>query len=197
VILDVRKDAAGFGLVELLIAMTVLSVAILAMVATLSSGATAIDRSSRVTRAGALADGEMEAFRSLPWGTISLDSSKTLLATPSPALCSTSCAIDVTASAPAATASCPTVTSTTWTTPLYDTHCPSRTVLFTDGRTYRVDNYIRWICPSAGDPSTASCTGASPAARRLKLVTIIVRAGDDLTKVLYRESSTFDQSTGY
>jgi Tfp pilus assembly protein PilV len=196
VIERLRSDAAGFGLVELVIAMTVLSVGILVMVGALSSGASAIDRSNSVTRAGALADGEMEAFRSLPWSSISLDSSKTLLATPSPALCSSSCATDVTAATPAAT-SCPTVTTTTSTSPLYDTHCPSRSVLTADGRIYQVDNFIRWICPSGGDPSTATCSGGSPAQRRMKLVTIIVRDGHALTKVLYRETSTFDQATGY
>ena len=52
----------GFGLVELLIAMTVMSIAIFALVAGFSSSAGTLNRASKTSTAGALADKQMEAF---------------------------------------------------------------------------------------------------------------------------------------
>ena len=57
------RDEAGFGLVELLIAMTVTSIGIVALVAGFSSGFGAINRASNGSTAGALADQQMEVFR--------------------------------------------------------------------------------------------------------------------------------------
>ena len=52
----------GFGLVELLIAMTVMSIAIVALVAGFSSGFGTINRASKTATAGVIADKQMEAF---------------------------------------------------------------------------------------------------------------------------------------
>ena len=57
------KSEGGFGLVELLIAMAVMSIGITAIVAGYSSGILAVDRAKAGTTAGALADRQMEAFR--------------------------------------------------------------------------------------------------------------------------------------
>ena len=57
------KRESGFGLVELLIAMTVMSIGIVALVAGFSSGFGAINRASHNSTAGAIADQQMEAFR--------------------------------------------------------------------------------------------------------------------------------------
>ena len=51
------------GLVELLVAMTVLSIGIFALVAGFSSGFGAINRASKTSTAGTLADKQMESFR--------------------------------------------------------------------------------------------------------------------------------------
>ena len=53
----------GFTLVELLIAMVVMSIGITAIVAGYSSGILAVDRAKAGTTAGALADRQMETFR--------------------------------------------------------------------------------------------------------------------------------------
>ena len=53
----------GFSLVELLIAMVVMSIGITAIVAGYSSGVLAVDRAKAGTTAGALADRQMEAYR--------------------------------------------------------------------------------------------------------------------------------------
>src|SRR5207253_10113166 len=69
---DVRNEG-GFGLVELLIAMVVLNIALLAIVAAFSSGAVAVSRAGSVATASALADQQMELYRAMPYEPIGLD----------------------------------------------------------------------------------------------------------------------------
>ena len=57
------REEEGMGLVELLVAMVVMSIGILALVAGFSSGFGSINRASKTSIAGALADQQMEAFR--------------------------------------------------------------------------------------------------------------------------------------
>jgi len=57
------KTEAGFGLIELLIAMTVMVVAIMGIVAAFSSGMVALNRASHASTAATLADIQMEGFR--------------------------------------------------------------------------------------------------------------------------------------
>jgi Tfp pilus assembly protein PilV len=59
-------DEDGFGLVELLIAMVVLNIGILALVATFQAGALAISRSAATSNGTAVADKVMEVYRSMP-----------------------------------------------------------------------------------------------------------------------------------
>jgi type II secretory pathway pseudopilin PulG len=74
------KSGAGFGLVELLIAMSVMTIAITAVVAGFSSGMVALANASRTGTAGALADKQMEAYRALEFTSIptSLDASQSV-----------------------------------------------------------------------------------------------------------------------
>jgi prepilin-type N-terminal cleavage/methylation domain-containing protein len=64
------REEAGFGLVELLVAMVVMSIGIFALVAGFSSGFGAINRASKTSTAGALADQQMEAFRRGAWDSV-------------------------------------------------------------------------------------------------------------------------------
>src|SRR6476659_1101403 len=57
------RDESGFGLLELLMAMVMLNVGILAIVAAFSSGNAALARTSRISTAAALADKQMEIYR--------------------------------------------------------------------------------------------------------------------------------------
>ncbi|MEJ7791504.1 MAG: prepilin-type N-terminal cleavage/methylation domain-containing protein [Gaiellaceae bacterium] len=57
------REQAGMGLVELLVAMTVMAIGIFALVAGFGSGIGAINRASKTSTAGTLADRQMEAFR--------------------------------------------------------------------------------------------------------------------------------------
>ena len=63
----------GFGVVELLIAMTVMVVAIMALVAVLNSGMVTLRRAADASTAAAVADKQMEAYRALPNCAIYLD----------------------------------------------------------------------------------------------------------------------------
>jgi type II secretory pathway pseudopilin PulG len=67
------RAEAGIGLVELLIAMTVLSVALLALVAAFTSGAFALRRAGQTSTAAALADRQMETYRGLKYANVRLE----------------------------------------------------------------------------------------------------------------------------
>jgi Tfp pilus assembly protein PilV len=64
------KTEAGFGLIELLIAMTVMVIAIMGMVTVFSSGLLALNRASHASTAAALADKQMESFRAMGYASI-------------------------------------------------------------------------------------------------------------------------------
>jgi Tfp pilus assembly protein PilE len=59
------REEEGFGLIELVFAMVMLNVGILALVATFQSGALAISRSAYNSNASVVADKTMEVFRAL------------------------------------------------------------------------------------------------------------------------------------
>jgi len=64
---------AGFGLVELLIAMVILQVALLALVGAFGAGSVALGRASKANTAQALANQQMELYRSMTYDPIGLD----------------------------------------------------------------------------------------------------------------------------
>ena len=183
-----RSDEAGFGLIELILALTMLNVGILATVAALNSGAVALQRASKVSTASALADAQMETYRGLRWESITLLQSLTSATDSTYAndviggdrtqLCRTDGTSFVLCADPTAATVCAgTLTP--------DRCNPSRTVSGAsspDGRAYRIDTYIQF-----------SSAGTS---RPLKVVTVVVRDGTNLSKALIRAQSTFDESTG-
>src|SRR5438876_10462481 len=73
-VLSRLRNEKGFGLLELLMAMTMLNIGILALVAAFNSGAVALQRASRVSTAAALADTQMELYRAITYTTVALDS---------------------------------------------------------------------------------------------------------------------------
>jgi Tfp pilus assembly protein PilV len=183
--LRLRREE-GFGLIELLMAMVMLNIGILAIVAAFNSGIVAVSRASKISTAAALADAQMELYRALPYNSIALDT--TTLGT-----------VDNTYKCDAALgASCPNATSAEITTtcsgsPVANECNPSRTVLSAnspDHKKYRVDTYIIL--------STATTTPATPTnGRPVKIVTVVVRDGYKLSaRPFAREASTFDQSLG-
>jgi type II secretory pathway pseudopilin PulG len=170
------RSEQGFGLIELLMAMVMLNIGILAVVAAFNSGIFALNRASRITTASALADSQMERFRALTYAAIALDT--TSLA-----------GVDNTYKCDSALGgSCPNstsgeITNTCSGSPLPNECLPSRTVTGADRKNYRVDTYITTSTPTNG--------------RALKVVTVVVRDASKLSaRPLYRAASTFDQSTG-
>ena len=79
-ILRIRRrlpsNEAGFGMIELLIAMSIMSLGILAVFALVQTGMVTIQRASTVSTAAALADSEMETFRAVRYNVIGLDDSE-------------------------------------------------------------------------------------------------------------------------
>ena len=167
------REEAGFGLVELLIAMLVLNIAILALVAAFNSGAVALRRASRVSTAAALADAQMERYRAVTYGAIALDTTA-VGATDSlyrnDVVLGGNLANDLTTST-GCTAS-----------PLPNECNPSRVATGADRHSYRVDTYVTARTPTNG--------------REEKLVTIVVRQGTAPYSTLVRVQSAFDLSTG-
>jgi uncharacterized protein (TIGR02598 family) len=165
------RSGAGFGLVELVIAMAMLAIALLALVAALSSGVVTLQRSGAAATAGTLADKQMEKYRAIKYTAIQLDSSSVSTANANSAY-----AGDSAWSASQVTSTC---TLTAWADP-----CNAmQTVTGPDNHQYRVDTYIVFQTPTGG--------------RQLKLITVVVRDPNHLPgPALARVQSRFDQATG-
>ena len=188
----------GFGLIELLIAMTVMAIAIMAIVAGMSSGMVALNRASRASTAATLADKQMETYRAIRYDEIMLN--QTLVATAAAPYASDVALagdpqngnLDImdTDTVPVSSACSATPVTCRPVQP---------SVPGPDGRSYRIDSYVVWTCAvgtlSTTSPNTPACTG-SGAARPSKRVTIVVYDPTTPAKELFREASTFDLATG-
>ena len=129
----VLRREGGFGLVELLIAMTMLNLGLLAVVAAFSSGMVSLTRASRVTTAAVLADGQMELYRAITYNSIQLDPTTI----PSSAPYNTDLAYNATQVTGTCSGSPPECNA-------------SRQVTGADGKSYRLDTYIVTATPTGG-----------------------------------------------
>lgn len=176
------RNEAGFGLVELIIAMVVLNVALMVLVSSFSSAAVAINRASRISTAGVIADSQMERYRGMTNAWIGLDTSAT---TDSVYQGDVACVGGSTCSnvAPTLGASACRSPGTVWTN--FPMNCqPTQTVTGPDQRSYRLDTYVR---------SITTVSGSNP--RSTKLVTVVVRDPSAGNHVLAREESDFEYCT--
>jgi len=161
-------DQEGFGLVELLIAMVILNVGLLAIIASFNAGIITLDRASRVTTAAVLADQQMELYRAIRYDTIRLAASTI----PATAPYTTD---------PAYNAS--QITTPSCSGPPYPDECnASRPATGADNKGYIVNTYIVQTTPTGGRP--------------IKQVTIVVRDATNTSRVYVRQAATFDASTG-
>jgi prepilin-type N-terminal cleavage/methylation domain-containing protein len=170
-VLSRLRGEKGFGLIELLMAMTMLSIGILALVAAFNSGTIALRRASQTSTAAALADAQMELYRALTYGALALDATAvngTDSVYRNDPVLGGNIANDITTS--------------TGCGGLPPQCNPSRTVVGADHQNYRVDSYVTSTTPPNGRP--------------LKLVTVVVRGTTSPYKTYAREQSTFDLSTG-
>jgi type IV pilus modification protein PilV len=174
-----RKED-GFTLIELTIAMMVLTIGILSLVAAYSSGYVAMKRATRISSAQQLADSQMERFRALSYASIALNRT-----------CGGSCAEDATYTGDTAYSSTAEISGCTTT----DQTClPTQTKTGPDGNSYRVDTYIGWSCLNGTLSTSPSVTCGATATIPVKLITVVVRKSTGGSWV--REQSTFTSATG-
>jgi Tfp pilus assembly protein PilV len=175
------RDESGFGMLELLMAMVMLNVGILAVVAAFSSGNAALYRANRISTSGALANKQMEAYRGLKYDNIVFVTSEWTSAIADSTYTGDTVYQQNMASPVAPKALVATVSSCPANVP--DTACdPSYTTTGADHRSYRVDTYLYFDTPTSGN--------------QLRAVTVVIRDPNSLTRPLARVSSTFDPSTG-
>ncbi len=173
------RSQEGFGLLELIISMTMLNFGILAIVAAFNSGALALKRAGEVSTASVVADKQMELYRALKYTEIALDTNAVATANGDATYqCDTANKIDPAGACGGANQQTQQLTTCGTMTPQCN---PRQTVTGPDQRSYRLDTYVVSQTPPTGRP--------------VKLVTIIVRRTADL-RMLARVSSSFDQSSG-
>jgi Tfp pilus assembly protein PilV len=165
-----RREEGGMGLVELLIAMTMLTVGVLALLATYSSSSASLVRSARVGTAVTIADKQMELYRALLYTDIRL-ASATIPSSGNYVAAGTPYTGASQVTTPACSGS-----------PTPDECNASRAVTGPDGRSYQVEVYVYLHTPSGG--------------RQIKSVSVVVRDNADSSRVLARQESTFDPYTG-
>jgi Tfp pilus assembly protein PilV len=71
------RSERGFGLLELVVAVVILNVGLLALVAALQSGVASGRRASRTSTAASLADAQLERYRALAFDSVELDAART------------------------------------------------------------------------------------------------------------------------
>jgi type II secretory pathway pseudopilin PulG len=175
------RDESGFGLLELLMAMVMLNVGILAIVGAFSSGNVALARANRISTGAALANKQMEVYRGLKYDNILFVTSEWNSAIADSTYTSDQIYQGNMANPVAPKALVSTVTTCPTNVPA--SACdPSYTTTGADHRSYRVDTYLYFDTPSLGN--------------QLKTVAVVVRKADSLTTTYARVTSTFDPSTG-
>jgi len=174
------REESGFGLLELLMAMVMLNVGILAIVAAFSSGNAALARASRVSTAATLADKQMESYRGLIYDNITFITSEW-----NAAIADSTYKADTAYTTNMLNPTAPKAlvgTVTTCPTSVPPASCdPSYTTTGPDHRSYRVDTYLYFDAPGGG--------------AQLKSITVVVRPATNTSRVYARVSSTFDSST--
>lgn len=175
------RSEQGFGLIELLIALTIMNVGLLAIVAAFSSGTVATAHAGRIATATTLADAQMEIYRALTYNWIGLD---TAAATDATYKADTACTGGGSCQnvAPSNGASCASGGNVKTSFP--NACAPSRTFTGPDGHTYRLDSYVQQL---------AAVTTPLPQRAR-KQITLVVR-DPSAGLVLARQQSTFDCGT--
>ena len=199
------RGQSGFGLIELLMAMVMLNIGLLAVVAAFTSGIFGLARAANVSTAAALGDQQMELYRELPYACIYM---------PSPP--STQPYTDAAAGyladyqVTSGTIGYPTVPQCNILSGIpADALIARRTGVQGPDKhhTFEVDTYINYRC-SATNGNDQLLTGSKPTGTtpgtcaltvgRGTLVTVTVRDGNT-SKILNTQSSMFvpDPTTGY
>jgi Tfp pilus assembly protein PilV len=175
------RDESGFGMLELLMAMVMLNVGILAIVAAFSSGNAALSRANRISTAGALANKQMEVYRGLKYDNIVFLTSEWNAAIANSTYTADTAYTQNMLNPVSPKALVPSMSMCPANVPA-NACDPSYTTTGADRRSYRIDTYLYFDTPTYGN--------------QLRTVTVVVRDPDDLTRTFARATSTFDRSTG-
>jgi type II secretory pathway pseudopilin PulG len=177
----------GQGLVELLIAMTVLSIGIGALLTLLGAGYVSLQRSERTGTANTLAENQLELYRGVSYPYIRLSASA-LGSVPAGSPYMTANSSDSTIP-PGTAASQVTDASQPCTAGDTALCAPVQTVTGPDHRNYEIDTYVT-VCPNA------AITSCPASADPVKQVFVVVRdAAKTTLPILARDASTFSSST--
>jgi type II secretory pathway pseudopilin PulG len=174
----------GFGLIELLIAMTMLTIAIGALLTVFVSSAVSLRRAGQKGTALTLADTQMEKYRTRTFTSVRIDG--TLIPASGTYVTANSTDSTIPASTNQALAgangddTCPSVDEPAACLPVQNVTGP-------DGHAYRVDTYVNYV---NNDSTLSIRTPAS--GLTLKRVTIVVRDGST-GSIMARESSAFSK----
>lgn len=142
--------------IELMVSVVLITIALLALMASYDGAFASLHSSGQTSSAGLLAENQLELYASLPYSSVGLDSTALTTAQGSDANYSTD-----EAALPCATAPCSDVPISSCGT---SAQCsPVQTLTGSDHHTYKVETFIRAIT----NPSEASWTE--------KVVTVIVR----------------------
>lgn len=139
------RGQQGFALIEMLAAIVLINIGLLAILLALNSGMVTLRRSAQTSTASAIADQQLEKFRARAFSAVYLDTAS-LAATDS------TYQSDSAYSASQVSQTC---------SPLVAACTPSQTVTGPDGRSYRVDTYVVTVTPSGG--------------QAVKQITVVVR----------------------
>src|SRR3989337_925679 len=139
------RSQKGFALIEMLAAIVMINIGLLAILLALNSGMVTLRRSAESSTASAVADQQLERYRAVTFASVFLDTTS-LAATDS------TYQSDSAYSASQVNQAC---------SPLVAACTPSQSVTGPDGRTYRGDTFIVLTTP--------------PGADTVKQVTVVVR----------------------
>jgi prepilin-type N-terminal cleavage/methylation domain-containing protein len=173
----------GFGMIELLIAMTMLSIAVGALMLSFASSAISLRRAGQKGTALTLADTQMEKYRTVTFTRVRIDGTQIPISGSYVTANSTDSTIPPSTNQAVAGSngddSCPTTDEPPACLPVQNVTGP-------DGHTYRIETYVNYV---NNDSTLSIRTPAS--GLTLKRVTIVVRDGSD-GRILARESSAFE-----
>ncbi|MCY7302969.1 MAG: hypothetical protein LH654_08005 [Thermoleophilia bacterium] len=168
----IARDEDGQGIMELVIAIAIINVAIMAMFAMFQAGALSVLRASRTSNGALVAEKQAELYRAMLYKDIQLnDSLVTSAASDSAHIAASEWG-----------SSAVQVKSGSCTNTLAECKPVQSSVTGGDGRAYRVDTYIQPVTPSSGRPG--------------KQVTVIVMLASDTSRVLAKLTSNYDLATG-
>jgi type II secretory pathway pseudopilin PulG len=158
------RDEQGFALVEMLIAIVVINIGLLAILLAMTSGVAALRRSADTSTASAVADKQLERYRALAYDSIYLDTASLG-------------SVDATYTMDSAYLEGTPVSQTC--SPVTAACTPSQTVTGPDGRSYRVDTFIVSVTPSGGTAVKQVTVVVRKAGTTATLARVVSTAGVD------------------